>query len=192
MFLQASVCPQGGEYLTKYTPPDQVHPPTPGTPSQTRYTPQDQVHPPDQVHPQDQVHPPRPGTPPKTRYTSQDQVHPPGPGTLPRPGTPPGPGTSPPRYGHCCERYASYWNAFLFISLFTRSVRETIFDANLSTGRKICDQKSRFYPWFMVVEEFSESNLTSKIGTSNGEIWLWIWAPKNTPTPKKWNSSWRT
>ena len=34
---------------------------------------------------------------------------------MPPPGAdaPPGAGT-PPRYGHCCGRYASYWNAFLF------------------------------------------------------------------------------
>ena len=68
MFLQACVCPQGGEYLTRYTPPvDQVHPPV------------DQVHTP----PWDQVHPLGPGTPPGTRYT------PLGPCTLPGPGTPP-------------------------------------------------------------------------------------------------------
>ena len=54
----------GGEYLTRYPPPDQVHPPGPGTP-QTRYTPPGPGtplrtrYPPDQVHPrQDQVHPP--------------------------------------------------------------------------------------------------------------------------------------
>ena len=69
MFLQASVCPQGGV-------PDQVHPP------------------------RDQVHPPGPGAPPGTRCTPQGQVH-------------------PPRYGHCCGRYASYWNAFLYILYFT-------------------------------------------------------------------------
>ena len=88
MFLQASVCPQGGI--------------------------SDQVHPPDQVHhpPWDQVHRPRAGTPP-------------GPGTLPRPGTPPGTRYTPrdqvhpPRYGHCCGRYASYWNAFLYWSAFS-------------------------------------------------------------------------
>ena len=81
----------GEEYLTRHTPP-----PRPGTPW-------DQVHPPGQVHP------------PRTRYTPPDQVHPPRPGT-------PGPGTAlprtrytpRPRYGHCCGRYASYWNAFLF------------------------------------------------------------------------------
>ena len=28
--------------------------------------------------------------------------------------TPPKKQTPPPRYGHCCGRYASYWNAFLF------------------------------------------------------------------------------
>ena len=94
----------GGEYLTRYTPQDQVQPPWPGTP------PWDQVHPLDQVHiPKDQVHPlgpgtpsprpgtpPGPGTPPRTRYTlpwdqvhPPDQVHPSGPGTPhPGPGTP--------------------------------------------------------------------------------------------------------
>ena len=50
--------------------------------------------------------PPGPGAPPWTRCTPWDQVHPPGPGT-------------PPRYGHCCGRYASYWNAFLYILYFT-------------------------------------------------------------------------
>ena len=79
MFLQACVCPHGGgEYLTRYTPQDQVHHPGPGAPlgpgtppmagtppSGTRYTPL-QVQPPrDQVHPP----PPGPGTPPGTRYT---------------------------------------------------------------------------------------------------------------------------
>ena len=63
MFLQVSVIlSTGGEYLTRY-PPDQVHPPRPGTP-------------PGPVHPLDQVHPPGPGTPP-------GQVQPPPPGTPP-------------------------------------------------------------------------------------------------------------
>ena len=89
MFLQASVCPQGGECLTRYTPPGQVQPPRPGTPPgpgtlpRTRYTPSP-----------GRYTPPKAGTPPQTRYTPPDQVH-------------------PPRYGHCCGRYASYWNAFL-------------------------------------------------------------------------------
>ena len=61
MFLQVCVILfTGGEYLTRYTPP------------QTRYTPRDQDH------------------NPRTRYTPQDQVHPPGPGTPPRPGNGPG------------------------------------------------------------------------------------------------------
>ena len=108
--LQACVCPQEREYLTRYT-----HPPTRGadttppgadTPG-TRYTPRS-THPQDQVLPtgpgtpptQDQVHPP-----PGTRYTPHlgpgtpptwDQVHPPGPGAPPGPGTSPvGPGTPP-------------------------------------------------------------------------------------------------
>ena len=107
----AGTPPPGTRYtchpLTRYTfhpldqvqPPDQVHPPGPGTSPRTRYTPWDQVHPRDQCTPPGPGIPLRPGTPP-------DQVHPPGPGT-------------PPRSSACWEiratrgRYASYWNAFL-------------------------------------------------------------------------------
>ena len=72
-----------GEYLTRYTPQNQVHPPGPGTPPRTRYNPRDQVHPLGPgTPPRDQVHPPGPGTPPlgpgtppRTRYTP-NQVHP--------------------------------------------------------------------------------------------------------------------
>ena len=45
--------------------------------------------------------PPPEQTPPRSRHTAPEQ-------------TPPGADT-PPRYGHCCGRYASYWNAFLLI-----------------------------------------------------------------------------
>ena len=76
-----------GEYLTRYTP-------------RTRYTP-----PWDQVHPLDQVHPPGTRYPP-TRYPLGPGTHPPDQVHPSRPGI-------PPRYGHCCGRYASYWNAFL-------------------------------------------------------------------------------
>ena len=53
----------------------------------------------------------RPGTPPppQTRYTP------------PRPGTPPGPGP-PPQIRTTSGRYASYWNAFLFIFVVAQSV----------------------------------------------------------------------
>ena len=141
MFLQTSVCPRG-EYLTMYTDEEQTPPPPGAEPPWTRYTPLGQVHPSradtprtrytprDQAHPLwDQVQPPG------TRYTS-----PLGPGTppgadTPRSGTPPGGQVhspradnplwdqvhpprdqvhTPPRYGHCRGRYASYWNAFLF------------------------------------------------------------------------------
>ena len=105
----------GGEYLTRYTPEEQTPPGAdppwehtgppgtrytplgPGTPPSTRYTPRADTPLGPGTHPQDQVHPPG------TRYTPWDQVHPLGPGTPPLP-----------RYGHCCGRYASYWNAFLF------------------------------------------------------------------------------
>ena len=49
-------------------------------------------------------HPPGADTPPPRADTPREQ-------TLPHPGA----DTPPPRYGHCCGRYASYWNAFLFI-----------------------------------------------------------------------------
>ena len=74
-------CSQGGKYLTRYTPRDQVH-------LRTRYTPRPGIPPKPGT-------PPRSGTPPGTRYTPLDQVHPQtrytplGPGP-PRPGTPPG------------------------------------------------------------------------------------------------------
>ena len=101
MFLQVSVCPQEG-YLTRYPRTRYTAPPGPGSPPGTRYTPRDQVHSQDQVHPREQVHPPGPGTP------CQDQVHPPRTRYTPLTRYSP-----PPRYGHCCGRYTSYWNAFL-------------------------------------------------------------------------------
>ena len=68
--------------------------PGPGTPPGTR-SPLRQVH------------------TPGTRYTPPDQVHPPWTRYTPTPG----PGT-PPGDGYCCGRYASYWNAFLFLITF--------------------------------------------------------------------------
>ena len=80
MFLEACVCPQGGEYLTRYTPPGPGTPPPeqrptptprPGTPPpsrhpRTRYTPPRTRY---TTHPRDQVHPPEQTPPsPPTRY----------------------------------------------------------------------------------------------------------------------------
>ena len=61
MFLQVSVCPQGGGCLPQcmlgcQTPPDQADPP------RTRQTPPDQAD------------PPGPGRPPRTRQTPPDQA----------------------------------------------------------------------------------------------------------------------
>ena len=97
----------------------QVSPPGPGTP------PRDQVHPQTKYTPLGPGTPPKPGTPPS------------GPGTPPGQGTPPRTRYNPPktrytpgtRYTHhgstaCWEiratsgRYASYWNAFLFLTYF--------------------------------------------------------------------------
>ena len=67
-----------GEYLTRYTPQDRVHPPGPGTPPGMRHTPLGpgtprppgtRYTPQIRYTPQDQVHPLGPGTPPGTRYT---------------------------------------------------------------------------------------------------------------------------
>ena len=89
----------------------------------------------DQVHPPDQVHPFRTRyTPPWTRYTRQDQV--PSPGTRyppPRDQVHPSPPRTryPPHSSACWEiratsgRYASYWNAFLFIVCRTKCRLET-------------------------------------------------------------------
>ena len=85
--------------LTMYTP-EQVNP-------QTRYTPWVQIHSPQ---------PPQTMCTPGTRYTPPsppDHVHPPRTRY-----TPPQPRHTPhpcPRYGHCCGRYTSYCNLFLFL-----------------------------------------------------------------------------
>ena len=120
--------PRPGRYTPTWdqagtTPQDQAGTPprTRYTPWPGRYTPWDQVHPPDQAGapPQD-----RAGTPP---------LHP-GPGRYPSPGTrhvhpqtrqvypPPGtrqvhppPEAADPGVRSTIGRYASYWNAFLFI-----------------------------------------------------------------------------
>ena len=110
MFLQASVIlSTGGEYLTRFTPQNQVHPPTwTRYPPRTRYTPSGPGTPPslrDQVHPPDQVHP-------TTRYHPPDQVHTPQTSCVPRT-------RYTPWHRACweirstCGWYASYWNAFL-------------------------------------------------------------------------------
>ena len=105
------------------SPPGQVHPsarytlqagshpwagthPLAGTPP-GRYTPL-QVHP-GQVHRPQQVHP-------QQVHTSLGQVHPPG-RYIPLGSFSPHPH---PHDSHCSGRYASYWNAFLFVILIER------------------------------------------------------------------------
>ena len=50
-------------------------------------------------------------TPPPRADTPPEQTH-------PQEQTPPWEQTTPPRDGHCCGRYASYWNAFLLYPSF--------------------------------------------------------------------------
>ena len=117
IFLQVCVCPQGGRVSAS------VHagmPDPPGPPRDQADTPRDQAdtplgpgrHPPGtrQTPPQDKADPPLPRTrhtPPGMRQTSPH---------------PPGTRHTPPRQADSSirstsGRYASYWNAFLFVIL---------------------------------------------------------------------------
>ena len=99
MFLQACVCPEGGLSASVHggiPPPGSRHPPgadnlPPGADPLGAATPQKQT-------------PPQRDTP-RSRHPARSRHHPPGADT-------------PTRDGHCCGRYASYWNAFLFSNFF--------------------------------------------------------------------------
>ena len=132
MFLQASACPGGGGVggevclsacwdttPPEQTPPGSRHPPREQTPPWSRHPPRADT-PPKSRHPQSRH--------PQSRHTHPREQTPPPPGadTAPRgadtplPGSrPPGADSPPPRYSHCCGRYASYWNAFLFLAKLT-------------------------------------------------------------------------
>ena len=72
---------------------------------------------------------PLPGQTPR----SQSRHAPPGSRHPPRADTP------PPRYGHCCGRYASYWNAFLFIDFIVIIVKRTcISKSHIHIGTNKC------------------------------------------------------
>ena len=107
MFLHVSVIlPMGGGGFSGHCPPrDQADPPAPAAPG--RHPLAGNTTPPTQPG----RHPLLgPGNPPAT------------PGRPPWQGTPPAPGKAPPPREEDCSirsmsgRYASYWNAFLFIS----------------------------------------------------------------------------
>ena len=110
MFLQVSVCPQGGWrclpqcMLGYHTPcPPEQTPPRPDT-LQSRPpgadTTWEQTPPPQSRQPSGADNP-RKQTP-RRADTPPEQ-------------TPPGADTPPSRYGHCCGRYAFYCSAFLLI-----------------------------------------------------------------------------
>ena len=97
-----------------------------------------------------------PGTPPGTRYTPWNQVHPPDhvhpPDQVP-----------PPRYGYCCGRYASYWNAFLF-------------------GQSIWTQSDYYHPqrsWAKVI--FSEACVNNSV--HRGVCLRACWGTRSRPPP---------
>ena len=103
MFLQACVCPHGGGSAS-------VHAGIPHPPEKT--PPREQTHPPE-ADPPGNRHPPRSRHPhPQSRHTPQSR--PPQGAHTPGSRHPPGADT-PLRDGHCCGRYASYWNAFLLV-----------------------------------------------------------------------------
>ena len=132
MFLQACVCPHGGWTETPWTETlgllqcmlayhTHTHTHTLGadtpleqTPPWSRHpleqTPQSR-HPPGQTPPQEQT--PQADTPLPLEQTPPWSRH-----------SPPE-ADNPPENGHCCGRYASYWNAFLL------TIKGQIFTLNL-------------------------------------------------------------
>ena len=122
MFLQASVCPQGGggvclsawwdttpleQTLLEQTPPCEQTPPQEQT-SPWEQTPPRNRHPPGADIPLEQ-------TPPLSRHLPQSR-HPPG-------------SRHPLRDGHYCGRYASYWNAFFLLRAVTPN-RKLVYQVN--------------------------------------------------------------
>ena len=115
-------CPRGGGGLPQCMLGYTIHPP----PGPARQTPPDQADPPGTR----QTPPGAGDPPPRTRQTPPDQADPPTPlgagdsprdqADPPRSRRPPGAGNPPPREADCSirstsGRYASYWNAFLFV-----------------------------------------------------------------------------
>ena len=143
MFLQASVCPRGGGgwggggvclSACWDTPPRAD---TPGSRHPPEQTPLQSRHPLSRhpcradTHPQEQTPPgvdtPQSRHPPGSRRPRADT--PPGSRHPPRADNPPGSRHPPPphpRNGHCCGRYASYWNALFFIHLFKNSIHHSL------------------------------------------------------------------
>ena len=93
MFLQASVCPRGWGVGVSASVHAWIPPPS-GRPSREQTHLPVSRHPPGSRHPLE--HTPPEQTPQRSRH-------------------PPGADISPRRDGHCCGRYASYWNAFLLL-----------------------------------------------------------------------------
>ena len=98
-------------------PPPSRHPPgadPPGADTPWEQTlPQEQTPPPGSRHPR-RSRPPRADTPPWKQTPSPQSRHHPQSRHSPRADTPREETLTPGTDGHCCERYASYWNAFLF------------------------------------------------------------------------------
>ena len=90
-------------------PPGSRHPPRADTP-QSR-------HPPEQT-------PPEQTPPEQTPWADTPQEQTPPRADTPLEQTPPGSRPPPPRDGHCCGRYASYWNAFLFCEMYFEAVKK--------------------------------------------------------------------
>ena len=121
MFLQACVCPHGGwtetpwtetlgllQCMLAYHTHTHTHTHTLGADTPLEQTPPQSRHPLEQT--------------PQSRHLRSRPLgsrHPPG------ADTPPPEADNPPENGHCCGRYASYWNAFLL------TIKGQIFTLNL-------------------------------------------------------------
>ena len=120
MFLQACVCPHGGWTETPWTE-------TLGLlQCMLAYHTHTHTHTPWEQTPPWSRHPPRADTPwsrpPRADTSGADPLG----ADTPLEQTPPPPeADNPPENGHCCGRYASYWNAFLL------TIKGQIFTLNL-------------------------------------------------------------
>ena len=117
MFLQAFVCPHSAGVSASVH--DGIpHPRSRHTPWNRHPLGSRHPCPPRSRHPHGADSPLGADIPPKQTHP---QSRPPGSRHPLRADTPSPEQTPPRRDGHCCGRYASYWNAFLYISLFLQT-----------------------------------------------------------------------